>query len=236
MAKLGMRSLCAVLAVVAVLLGAAGTTRAWGGGREQQGFPSRAMGKSHGPRHDGPRQHVEGMHRMLGGPSFWWVPSEPASSDYGPPQVVIESPPVPLYQPPGPPPPPPEPSYYWYACGHEGSGSSPLGSTPSYCLGGLSPSLAGLPGPGKSMTQFQADEAACQSWASEEAATLLGVPSANGIQNSGLLGAGGAAMGTMQERYDLAYQQCISAKGNLVQRLAGAVPPGYGPRPLPPLH
>jgi hypothetical protein len=71
----------------------------------------------------------------------------------------------------------------------------------------LGPSVMVLPGPGKTLEQFQADETFCQQWAGQR----LGGPAG-------------------QWRYDIAYQQCMYAKGH---RLPG-VPELYAPAPPPP--
>lgn len=71
----------------------------------------------------------------------------------------------------------------------------------------LGPSVMVLPGPGKTLEQFQADETFCQQWAGQQIGGLAG-----------------------QWRYDIAYQQCMYAKGH---RLPG-VPERYAPPPPPP--
>jgi OmpA family protein len=47
------------------------------------------------------------------------------------------------------------------------------------------------------------------------------------------VGAGQAAAGTVQSRYDVAYQQCMYAKGNQIP-MRGTVQPRYGASPPPP--
>jgi hypothetical protein len=117
------------------------------------------------------------------------------------------------------------------------------------------PSVMVLPAPGKPFEQFQAEEAVCRQWASQQ---LGGVPGSPATQNTAVgaavgtaigagLGAaigsasghagtgaaigagagllGGSAMGanadqahawSAQHRYDMAYEQCMYAKGNQV--------------------
>jgi hypothetical protein len=79
----------------------------------------------------------------------------------------------------------------------------------------VGPTVMVLPGPGKTIEQFQADDAACRPWASQQAGTA---PE-------------GAA--TVQWRYDIAYQQCMYAKGNQIRGVPArdATPPGTQPTP-----
>lgn len=83
----------------------------------------------------------------------------------------------------------------------------------------LGPSIMVLPGPGKTLEQFQADEMFCQQWAGRQ----LGGPAGGST-------AGQASGSAGQWRYDIAYQQCMYAKGH---RLPG-VPERYAPPPPPP--
>jgi hypothetical protein len=68
------------------------------------------------------------------------------------------------------------------------------------------PSIVAQPGPGKPFEVFQADDAACRQWASQQ-------------------------RGASQNQYDYAYQQCMYAKGN---QMPGLSPPGRTAPPLPP--
>jgi hypothetical protein len=102
----------------------------------------------------------------------------------------------------------------------------------AFVLGGcastpVGPTVMVLPGPGKTIEQFQADDAACRPWASQQAGT----------------GPEGAA--TVQWRYNIAYQQCMYAKGNQIPGVPArhATPPspeapspsgGASPAPPPP--
>ncbi len=49
------------------------------------------------------------------------------------------------------------------------------------------------------------------------------------------LGSSQAAAGTVQSRYDMAYTQCMYAKGNQVPGVASSARPSYGAPPPPPL-
>ncbi len=80
------------------------------------------------------------------------------------------------------------------------------------------PSVMVLPGPGKTLEQFQADDTSCRQWAAQEASRT----------------ASGEIYGSIiQWRYDMPYQQCMYAKGNRipVAPALNAVPP---PPPQPP--
>ncbi|HWU37326.1 MAG TPA: hypothetical protein VN203_06705 [Candidatus Acidoferrum sp.] len=216
---MGLKARCTVLAVTVLLLGAAGASQA--GDRLGQGaLRDQAMG---GGRHHGSR--FEGRGRVPDGIGSWWAPSEPALPDYAPSLVIVQPPPVFFPQPP---PPLAQPSYYWYACGPEGQEVSAHEQQPSaYCVGGLSPTLHGVPRPGQSVEQFQADDAACRRSASTQAATLPGVTASRGSPGSEVVGASRLASGTMQERYDFAYQQCLYVKRDVPVARAG--PPSAPP-------
>ena len=135
------------------------------------------------------------------------------------------------------------------------------------------PSVMVLPAPGKPFEVFQADDAACRQWASQQtgaepsatANETLGRGAAIGAVTGAVIGAAGsrhagsgalvgaglgllggaavasgpasASQGEMQRRYDIAYQQCMYAKGNSipgivrnprhVYRIMPPPPPGY---------
>lgn len=134
------------------------------------------------------------------------------------------------------------------------------------------PSVMVLPGRGKTFEQFQADDAVCRRWASEQAGTTPGAASTQSAASSAavgtVLGAGlgaavgaasgnpgvgaaigagsgalggtmvgvgasQAAAGTVQWRYDIAYEQCMYAKGHQIP-VAGAAQPRYSIPPPPP--
>ncbi len=77
------------------------------------------------------------------------------------------------------------------------------------------PSVLVLPGPGKTIEQFQADDIFCRQWAAQEVTrTTAGNPS-----------------GATQFAYDMPYQQCMFAKGHRVP----AAPAFNFPPPSPQL-
>ncbi len=76
----------------------------------------------------------------------------------------------------------------------------------------VGPTVMVLPGAGKALEQFQLDDAACRQWATQQ------------------MGTGGDAW-MMQRRYDIAYQQCMYSRGNMIP---GASPPPGGSAPPPP--
>lgn len=69
------------------------------------------------------------------------------------------------------------------------------------------PSVMVLPGTGKSLEQFQADDLVCRQWA--------------------------AGSYAVQPQYDMAYMQCMYVKGNQIPVARGSEP-GYAPSPPPP--
>ena len=82
----------------------------------------------------------------------------------------------------------------------------------------VAPSLMALPGPTKTLEQFHAEDTVCRQWAAQQAEET----------------AKGASVGqrswwAVQQWYDMAYLQCMYAKGN---RVPGTV---SGPLPPPPL-
>jgi hypothetical protein len=84
-----------------------------------------------------------------------------------------------------------------------------------------SPRVLVLPRAGTPLEAFQQDDRECQGYASQQPPT--GTP----------VGANSAA--TLQWRYDMAYVQCMYAKGHRVPDGAGSPPPPQtGPSPLPP--
>ena len=92
------------------------------------------------------------------------------------------------------------------------------------CAGCLSspsgPTVMVLPGTGKPFDQFQADVAACRSWAaSQTKGAFMDAPTWE-----------------VQRRYDNAYVQCMYAKGNQVPGSAPVTAPTTGPTtgPTPP--
>jgi hypothetical protein len=75
------------------------------------------------------------------------------------------------------------------------------------------PSVMVLPGAGKSLEQFQLDDAACRQWAAQQ------------------LGATSGDSWMMQRSYDIAYQQCMYSRDN---QIPGASAPQRVPTPPPP--
>ncbi len=137
----------------------------------------------------------------------------------------------------------------------QGCASAPTGST-----------VAVLPGQGKSFEAFQADQATCQQFASQQTAgqaeranatgvggallgTVLGaglgaaigggrgaaIGAGAGAVGGTAIGAGGTsnAQGGIQQQYDIAYTQCMYAKGNQIPGY-GPAPAAYAPPPPPP--
>ena len=87
------------------------------------------------------------------------------------------------------------------------------------------PSVLVLPAVGKPMDVFQADEVGCRSYAQQQ----IGVAPAQAVAQSTATGAGSAM--TLQERYDMAYIQCMYAKGNVVPGVMVAPGPSVVPPP-----
>jgi hypothetical protein len=81
------------------------------------------------------------------------------------------------------------------------------------------PHVLVLPGAGRPLEEFQRDDGECQAYASHQLPT--------GAQ------AGASSGATLQWRYDVAYTQCMYAKGH---RVPGGAPPPPSPEtvPLPP--
>lgn len=125
------------------------------------------------------------------------------------------------------------------------------------------PNVMVLPGTGKNLAEFQADDALCRSWAARQTgaapaegatastATGAAVGTALGAASGAAVGAAsgsastGAAVGsglgllggtvigagrgesaqwTLQDRYDVAYMQCMYTKGNQIPIPRGSVP------------
>src|SRR5579875_2930281 len=84
------------------------------------------------------------------------------------------------------------------------------------CVGPLGPTIPVAPGPGKSFAAFAADQETCRQYADAQ----VGPQAA--YANSGA----GFAQMSLQQQYDLAYAECMSAHGN---RVPGFRPPPGGP-------
>jgi hypothetical protein len=84
------------------------------------------------------------------------------------------------------------------------------------------PSVMVLPGPGKTLEQFQADDTFCRQWAWQQAAKTV---------------AGEMYGSIVQWRYDMPYQQCMYAKGHQIPgapALNAIPPPPATTLPSPP--
>src|SRR5438132_1066408 len=83
------------------------------------------------------------------------------------------------------------------------------------------PSVLVLPAVGKPMDVFQTDEVGCRSYAQQQ---IGGAPEQQAGTASGM---------SLQTRYDMAYVQCMYAKGNAVPGVMVAPGPGSAPPPPP---
>ena len=72
------------------------------------------------------------------------------------------------------------------------------------------PSVMVLPAPGKSFEQFQVDDGICRQWAGRQ----LGLPPQDTATQDIGGGVDQVSDWEAQRRYDIAYQQCMYAKGN----------------------
>ncbi len=123
------------------------------------------------------------------------------------------------------------------------------------------PSVVVLPGVGKPFEEFQRDDSVCRQWAAHqaegEAGDAAAHAAASGAAGGTLAGTGpGAAIGAadggpgtsaaigagagrpsggaVQRRYDIAYQQCMYARGNQIPGIVPASRPRGMPSPPPP--
>ncbi len=110
------------------------------------------------------------------------------------------------------------------------------------------PSVVVFPGVGKPFEEFQRDDSVCRQWAAQQADGTTGDAAAHatasGAAGGTLAGAGpGAAIGAgagrtsggaVQRRYDIAYQQCMYARGNQIPGIVPASRPRGMPSPPPP--
>ncbi len=84
----------------------------------------------------------------------------------------------------------------------------------------VGPSVMALPGSGKSLEQFHADDAACRQWATQQ------------DQATAAAAAQSYGSGMRQRWYDMAYLQCMYAKGNQIPGVVvGSPPPPGAPGP-----
>ncbi|HSB81861.1 MAG TPA: glycine zipper family protein [Candidatus Methylomirabilis sp.] len=96
-----------------------------------------------------------------------------------------------------------------------------LGSLLSGCTAmPTAPSVMALPGFEKPLEQFHAEDSFCRQWAAQRAQETAQSASADQFYGSGV----------RQQWYDMAYLQCMYAKGN---RIPG-IPTGPPPPPPPP--
>jgi len=77
----------------------------------------------------------------------------------------------------------------------------------------VAPSVMALPGSGKSLEQFHADDAVCRQWATQQEQATAAVAG----QSYG--------SGMRQRWYDMAYMQCMYAKGNQIPGVVVGSPP-----------
>jgi hypothetical protein len=112
-----------------------------------------------------------------------------------------------------------------------------------------SPSVLALPANGKPFAQFQQEDMNCRNYAQQQTAGMAeqannravgaavlgtgvgaGVGAGYGLAAGSAIGAGqsNAANYSLQQRFDIAYTQCMYAAGNSVQ----SPPPGFAPPPV----
>ena len=90
------------------------------------------------------------------------------------------------------------------------------------------PTVVAMPHAGESLNQFQADDLACRDYAQRRTAPPGATQAAANRAAVGATNAGAIAGGA-QTRYDVAYAQCMTSKGNVVAPAASPMPPaGYG--------
>jgi hypothetical protein len=74
-----------------------------------------------------------------------------------------------------------------------------------------------LPGSGKTLEQFQLDDTACRQWATGRTESVRGAVDTPGLSAQG--------------SYDIAYMQCMFAKGHRIPVRQGTSPPALSPQP-----
>jgi hypothetical protein len=88
----------------------------------------------------------------------------------------------------------------------------------------VAPSMMALPGSGKSLDQFHTEDTFCRQWAAQrDQETAQGTP-AGQLDGSAV----------RQQWYDMAYLQCMYAKGNLIPGVLSGTPPPLPTAPPPP--
>ncbi len=85
------------------------------------------------------------------------------------------------------------------------------------------PSVMALPGPGKSLEQFHADDTFCRQWAAQQDQATANSAAAQSYGS-----------GMRQRSYDMAYLQCMYAKGNQIPGVAPGAPAPPPPGALAP--
>ncbi|MBI2157563.1 MAG: hypothetical protein HYU26_11780 [Candidatus Rokubacteria bacterium] len=116
----------------------------------------------------------------------------------------------------------------------------------------VGPSVMVLPGSGKNFEHFQTDDAVCRQWAARQTGITAGQASTESAVSGAVVGTvvgagagllGGTAVGasraegaqgSVQRRYDIAYMQCMYAKGNQIPVARGSQPAFTSAPPPPP--
>jgi hypothetical protein len=75
------------------------------------------------------------------------------------------------------------------------------------------PYVMALPGPGRTLEQFQADDGVCREWAAQRDRETAAAAKAQAY-----------GAGRRQQTYDMAYLQCMYAKGNRIPGAGAAEP------------
>jgi hypothetical protein len=86
------------------------------------------------------------------------------------------------------------------------------------------PNVMALPGVEKSLEQFHAEDSFCRQWAAQRAQETVDSASAGQFYGSGV----------RQQWYDMAYLQCMYAKGNRIPGVPTGPPPPTTPPPPSP--
>jgi hypothetical protein len=85
------------------------------------------------------------------------------------------------------------------------------------------PAVVALPPEGKNLAQFQQEDATCRGYAQQQ----LGHGAPQQPADAGVPVNAGASAAELQQRYDIAYAQCMAASGNSLQQFPMAW--RYGP-------
>src|SRR4051812_11063197 len=79
------------------------------------------------------------------------------------------------------------------------------------------PNVWVVPSEGKDLAQFQQEDGACRQYALEQIGYGSPQPGANqSAVGSAAAGTAWSSAASLQQRYDLAYMQCMTARGNTV--------------------